>query len=286
MKKTHFLGRMSLALAMAGTLLTAPIAMAQQDPGFFVPPGGQRPQGQPARPPQGQPSAQRPPQGQPQPGQRPAGRTEAPAPLPPGQPPPAAVIGIVDIPEVQRVSAAFNQVREEIERRRTRLNDELQREQNGWREAQQALAGERAGLQAEVLRLRERELQDRITDSQRIFRNRSQAIEQAAQAALVEIEQALGTVIRLVAQSRNVNIMLPRPLVIMNEPAFDLTEEIAQQFNRNLPRVTIQAESDGRNPPTPPAAAAGARPAGAPAGAPAGGMPAATAPVTPRTPAR
>ena len=286
MKKTHFLGRVSLALAMAGTLLTAPIAMAQQDPGFFVPPGGQRPQGQPARPPQGQPSAQRPPQGQPQPGQRPAGRTEAPAPLPPGQPPPAAVIGIVDIPEVQRVSAAFNQVREEIERRRTRLNDELQREQNGWREAQQALAGERAGLQAEVLRLRERELQDRITDSQRIFRNRSQAIEQAAQAALVEIEQALGTVIRLVAQSRNVNIMLPRPLVIMNEPAFDLTEEIAQQFNRNLPRVTIQAESDGRNPPTPPAAAAGARPAGTPAAAPAGGPPAATAPVTPRTPAR
>jgi Skp family chaperone for outer membrane proteins len=177
-------------------------------------------------------------------------------------------------------------MREEIERRRTRLNDELQREQNGWREAQQALAGERAGLQAEVLRLRERELQDRITDSQRIFRNRSQAIEQAAQAALVEIEQALGTVIRLVAQSRNVNIMLPRPLVIMNEPAFDLTEEIAQQFNRNLPRVTIQAESDGRNPPAPPAAAAGARPAAAPPAAPAGGPPAATAPVTPRTPAR
>jgi hypothetical protein len=44
-----------------------------------------------------------------------------------------------------------------------------------------------------------------------------------------------------VAQSRSVNIMLPRPLVIMNEPAFDLTEEIAQQFNRSLPRVAIQA---------------------------------------------
>jgi Skp family chaperone for outer membrane proteins len=286
MMKTHFLGRVTLALAVVGPLFAAPIAMAQQDPGFFVPPGGQRPQGQPQRPPQGQPSAQRPPQGQPQPGQRPPGRTEAPTPLPPGQQPPAAVIGIVDIPEVQRVSAAFNQVREEIERRRTRLNDELQREQNGWREAQQALAGERAGLQAEVLRLRERELQDRITDSQRIFRNRSQAIEQAAQAALVEIEQGLGTVIRLVAQSRNVNIMLPRPLVIMNEPAFDLTEEIAQQFNRNLPRVTIQPESDGRNPPAPPAAAAGARPAAAPPAGPAGGPPAATAPVTPRTPAR
>ncbi len=291
MTKTHFLGRVSLALAVAAPILAAPMAMAQQDPGFFVP-GGQRPQGQQPqgqqqqqRPPQGQPSTQRPPQGQPQPGQRPASRTEAPAPLPPGQPPPAAVIGIVDIPEVQRVSAAFNQVREEIERRRTRLNDELQREQNGWRDAQQSLAGERAGLQAEVLRLRERELQDRITDSQRIFRNRSQAIEQAAQAALVEIEQALGNVIRQVAQSRSVNIMLPRPLVIMNEPAFDLTEEIAQQFNRSLPRVAIQAESDGRNPPAAPAAAGG-RPAGAPAGTPAGAPAGAPPAVTPRTPAR
>lgn len=269
---THFLGRAALVAAFAASALATPAAQVQQDPGFFIPggQGGARPQGQgqgqPPRPPQqGQPAqGQRP--GQPPAGQpRPPTRTEAPPPLPAGQPPPAAVIGIVDIPEVQRVSAAFNQVREEIERRRTRLNDDLQREQNGWRDAQQALAGERAGLQAEVLRLRERELQDRITDSQRIFRNRSQAIEQAAQVALVEIEGALGTVIRQVAQSRNVNLVLPRPLVIMNEPPFDLTEEIAQQFNRVLPRVTIPAESDGRNPPTPPAAPAGARPAAPPA---------------------
>ena len=265
----NFTARLVLALGLA----VAP-AMAQQDPGFFIPGGGARPPAaggaQPARPNQpNQPPAaqQRPTQGQGQPqGQpgRPAGRTEAPPPLPAGQQPPAAVIGIVDIPEVQRVSSAFNQVREEIERRRTRLNDDLQREQNTWRDQQQALAGERAGLQAEVLRLRERELQDRITDSQRIFRNRSQAIEQSAQAALVEIEQGLGTVIRQVAQSRSVNLVLPRPLVIMNEPPFDLTEEIAQQFNRVLPRVTIPAESDGRAQP-PAAANAPATPRAAPA---------------------
>jgi len=277
---THFLGRAALAAVVAASALVAPAALAQNDPGFFIPPGqgGARPPAQPPRPPQGQPAQGQPAQGQPgqrppAPGQpRPTARTEAPAPLPAGQPPPAAVIGIVDIPEVQRVSASFNQVREEVERRRTRLNDDLQREQNGWRDAQQALAGDRAGLQAEVLRLRERELQDRITDSQRIFRNRSQAIEQAAQVALVEIEGALGTVIRQVAQSRSVNLVLPRPLVIMNEPPFDLTEEIAQQFNRVLPRVTIPAESDGRTPSAPPAAAAGARPA--------------TPPAAPRPPAR
>ncbi len=265
---THYFARTATALALALPLFAAPAAIAQQDPGFFVP-GGQRPPSGSRQPPANPPrtAPPQPPSGAPA---RPGGRTEAPAPLPAGQPPPAAVIGIVDIPEVQRVSASFNQVREEIERRRTRLNDDLQREQNSWREAQQALAGERAGLQAEVLRLRERELQDRITDSQRIFRNRSQGIEQSAQAALVEIEGALGAVIRQVAESRSVNIVLPRPLVIMNQPPFDLTEEIAQQFNRVLPRVTIPAETDGRVAPTPAApAAAPARPrAAAPPAAP------------------
>jgi len=85
-------------------------------------------------------------------------------------------------------------------------------------------------------------LQDRITDSQRALRDRSGAIDQLAQTALREIEQALGIVIRQVASSRNVNLVLPRPLVIFNEPPFDLTEEVAAQLNRMIPHVTIPAE--------------------------------------------
>jgi Skp family chaperone for outer membrane proteins len=236
----HSWGRSFGAIAASAILLSSVAAWpasAQQQQEWFVPNQGQQ---RPAQAqPQQRPQQQRPQQQQ----QRPsATRTEAPPPLPAGQQPPAAVIGIVDVPEIQRVSTAFNQVREEIERRRQRLNDDLQREQNNWREQQQQLANQRASLPPEQLRQRERDLQDRITDSQRIFRERSRAIEQAAQGALVEIEQALGVVIRQVAASRNVNLVLPRPLVIFNEPPFDLTEEVSQQFNRMLRNVSMPAE--------------------------------------------
>ncbi len=245
-----------LALAAAPLLVPAP-AIAQAQPGqdWFVPgPGGQRPPGgapaagQPARPPAGQPAA----------------RPPAPA---AGQRPPAPIIAIVDIPEVQRLSAAFNQVREEIERRRGKLNEDLQREQARWREEQQALAAARATMAAEQLRQRERELQDRITDAQRIFRDRSRAIDQAAQVGLQQIEQALGAVIRQVASSRGVNVVLPRPLVIFNENGFDLTDEISAQMNRVLRTVTMLPEA---NAPVelPQGTAPGAAPA-APAPAPA-----------------
>lgn len=253
--------RVSTALTVSVFLLATVAggpALAQRDPGYFIPGQGQG-QGQGQQRP-----AQQPRQAQPQrpatpPAQRPA--AQAPAPLPPGESPPAAVIGIVDVPEIQRVSTAFNQVREEIESRRKRLNDDLQREQNTWREQQQQLANQRASLSAEVLRERERDLQDRITDSQRIFRERSRNIEQVAQQALVEIEQALGTVIRQVASSRKVNLVLPRPLVIFNDPPFDLTEEVAQQFNRVLRSVTMPAEAAASPAATTPAAERPATPA-------------------------
>jgi len=237
--------RASILTASAFLLsaVTAWPAAAQQQQEWFVPNQGQ--QQRPAQQHQQRPTAQqRPVQ------QRPAANrtTEAPPPLPPGQQPPAPVIGIVDVQEIQRVSTAFNQVREEIERRRQKLNDDLQREQNSWREQQQQLANQRSSLPPDQLRQKERDLQDRITDSQRIFRERSRAIEQAAQGALMEIEQALGSVIRQVAASRKVNMVLPRPLVIYNDPPFDLTEEVAQQFNKVLRNVTIPPETDSSQP--------------------------------------
>lgn len=239
------MGAVFLGLA-AGLGSTPAVAQQQQ---WFVPQQGQAPAQQQQRPPAQRPAAQP---------ARPAGTQQ-----------PTAVIGIVDIPEVQRVSTAFNQVREEIERRRNRLNEDLQREQTNWREAQQQLATQRAQLTPDQIRTRERELQERITDSQRIFRNRSQHIEVAAQQALVQIEESLANIVRQVAQARNVNLVLPRPLVIMNDPAFDLTEEVAQQFNRATREVQIPAESDGSSPP----AAPGAAPA-APATPPAAPRPA------------
>lgn len=228
--------RVSAAFAMAlmsSTLLASGVAVAQQQQEWFVPSQGQQ---QP-------PAQQRPVQ---RPAQAPAQRAVQPnpSPLPPGEPPPNAVIGIVDVPEVQRNSTAFNKVREEIEKRRQKLNDDLQREQTRWREEQQQLVNQRGSLSPEELRTKERDLQERVTDSQRIFRDRSRNIEQAAQQALQEIEQALAVVIRQVSASRKVNMVLPRAVVIYNDPPFDLTGEVSAQLNKVLKAVALAAEEN------------------------------------------
>ena len=181
--------------------------------------------------------------------------------LPKGPTPPAAVIGVLGVPEVMHASSAAQQVEKILGARREKLNQDAQKEQAGWRDLQQSLVNDRTKLSAEQIRSRERALQERITNAQRQFRERNKIIQDAAQYALAQIERTLIAVIRQVAESRGMNLVLHRAQVALNVNEFDITPQVAEQLNKILPAVTIPAE--GQEPPM----AANAAPAGAAASA-------------------
>jgi len=281
----------ALAAALVSSL-SVPASAQQQNQDYFIPgqskapPAGQaaKPAAKPAQrpapsspvqvaPPQiggvggagGTPDAQEPP---------PQLNVQLPPPpdlpaLPKGEAPPVAVIGVMGVPEVMRASIAAQQVEKVIGERRTKLNDDAQKEQAVWREMQQSLANDRAKLSAEQIRTRERELQERITNAQRQFRDRNRIIQEAAQYALAQIERTLIAVIRQVAEARGMNLVLHRAQVALNVNQFDITDEVAEQLNKILPTVVIPP--DGVSPASlaPPAKAPEAAAVPAPATAPA-----------------
>jgi Skp family chaperone for outer membrane proteins len=263
----------ALFVAVAGLLpamlLPATPARSQD---YFVPPQQQRPPASPARPAQAarpQPQPQRAPvQVAPQPlatvqddqQQPPPLQVQLPPPpdipaLPRGPSPPAAVVGVLGVPEIMRASTAAQQVEKTIGARREKLNEDAQKEQAAWRELQQALANDRGKLSAEQIHTREQELQNRITNAQREFRERGTIIQQAAQYGLAQIERALVGVIQKVAESRGMNLVLHRQQVALNVNEFDITDQVTEQINKILPSVIIPP--DGVSP----AAMAQAKPA-------------------------
>lgn len=226
------------ALLGAGLLLPASPVLAQNNPGFFIPPQAQAPGPAGPRPaarprPSPAPVVRQyvpPPPPSPVPNQV-AGPTpdEPPQqqiqlpplpelpPLPRGAAPPAAVIGVLGIPEIMRASTAAQQVEKIINERREKLNVDAQKEQAIWRDMQQALANQRGSLNPEQVRAKERELQDRITNAQRVFRERNRIIQEAGQYGLAQIERALIQVIRQVAESRGMNLVLHRAQVALKD---------------------------------------------------------------------
>lgn len=270
---------LSTSFTAAVLCLAVPVAASAQD--WFVPPGGQagraapppvpravaRPQPRP-QPIQAQPIAPIGPapelQEEPQQNQ-PDLQVQLPPPpdlppIPKGVAPPTAVIGVLGVPEVMRASTAAQQVERVIGERRAKFAEEVQKEQASWRELQQSFVQQRGSLSPEQVRTRERELQERITTAQRKFRDRDRIMQEAARYALAQIERTMVSVIRQVAESRGMNLVLHRTQVALNINEFDVTDAVAQQLNKILPSVIILPE--GVEPPT--VKAASAAPPGAP----------------------
>jgi len=237
------------AAALAAASLIPAGAHAQQGPGWFVPPQQQqqhpaaRPAA-PARPAPPQPSGPGPEAGQAPP--PPINVPLPPAPTVPdlakGEAPPAPVMGVLGVPEVMRASTAAQAVEKIIGERRQKLNEDAQKEQASWRDAQQQIASQRSKLSADQLREKEKALQDRIAKAQQTFRERNGLIQEDAQFALAQIERTLVQVIRKVAESRGMNLVLHRAQVALNTAPFDITQQVTDDLNKVLPSVEVPPE--------------------------------------------
>jgi Skp family chaperone for outer membrane proteins len=179
--------------------------------------------------------------------------------LPPiskGAAPPVAAIGVIGVPEVMRASLAAQTVDKVIGQRREKLNEDAQKEQAAWRDIQQQLAAQASAMSPEQKRAKEAELQARIANAQKQFRDRARIIQEAAQYAVSQIERALVAVIRQVADAHSMNLVLHRSQVALNVSAFDITDDVTGQLNKVLSSVVVPPDGVSvADMPAPPAAA-------------------------------
>ncbi|GAC87292.1 hypothetical protein NBRC3257_2104 [Gluconobacter thailandicus NBRC 3257] len=197
-------------------------------------------------------------------------------------PPPAAVIGVINVQAVMQMSSAAQEIQQVLGARRDKLAQAVQREEGAWRGEQQKLQSEARTLTADQIQLRERHLQERRAKDQRDFGNQARIIQEAAQVGFQQIERELeqgNGIIAAVAGAHNMNLVLHAEQVVLHVGEQDITEEVANQLNKTLPHVFIpddgvdpeQLAKSGKMPTTADEqrAAQGPEQAAAPAAAPA-----------------
>ena len=195
-------------------------------------------------------------------------------PVPKGQATPAAIVGILSVPDVLRVSTAYQTAYKELNVRGQKLNEDAQKEQVALRDLGQSFAAERARLSPEQIRSKEREIQERATEAQRRFGERNRIIQEAGQYVMMQINRTMEQVAQQVALSRGINLVLNRAQILGTTADFDLTPAVAEVLNKALPSVIVPP--DGISP------LAMAAPAGA-SGAAAAASETAAVPPTPPT---
>ena len=180
-------------------------------------------------------------------------------PLPKGPTPPAAIVGVLSLADVVRASSAFQQADKEFVARRQKLNEDAQKEQQTLNTQNQSLANDRPKLTPEQIRMREKDLQDRITESRRVFGERNRVIQEASQYVMAQIDRAIELVTQQVAISRGINVVLNRAQILGATPEFDMTPAVVEDLNKILTKVIIPP--DGVSPMNMKEPAAGGPPA-------------------------
>jgi Skp family chaperone for outer membrane proteins len=160
-------------------------------------------------------------------------------PLPKGPTPPAAIVGVLSVADVMRASTAFQQADKEFVARRQKLNEDAQKEQVALRDLGAGLANDRGKLTPEQIRTREKDLQDRIAESRRVFGERNRVIQEASQYVMAQIDRATEMVTQQVAISRGINLVLNRAQILGTVNEFDLTPVVVEDLNKVLAAVTI-----------------------------------------------
>lgn len=184
-------------------------------------------------------------------------------PVPKGPATPAAIIGILSVPDVLRVSTAYQSAYKELNLRGQKLNEDAQKEQGALRDLGQAFASERAKLSPEQIRAKEREIQERATEAQRRFGERNRILQEAGQYVMMQVNRTMEQVAQQVALSRGINLVLNRAQILGTTADFDLTPSVAEVLNKALPSVVVppdgvsplamngnSADSSSKPPPT------------------------------------
>jgi Skp family chaperone for outer membrane proteins len=231
------------------------MAQAQSNPGYFIPPQPAAPRATSAsRPRTARPV---PVAAAPLPDPEPMAEQEQQQPMPPlptppvpvlpalpkGAPPPQVIVGVLGVPDVMRQSNAAQIIQRIIGARKEKLRVDVERDQAAWRELERQLQADAPKLSPEQGRARERALRDRVNNDRKQLQDRNRIISEAGQVALNQIESTLVAVIRQVAESRGMNVVLHRSQVALNMPEFDITDEVVTQLNKLMPTVQIPAES-------------------------------------------
>jgi outer membrane protein len=184
--------------------------------------------------------AQAPPAKAPPPGRAPA---PSPAPAPAPAPPlPAAQnisVMVVDVQALLQNSKAAKMVRSQMEAKRNEYTKEISRAEETLRAERDALQRQQASLSPDALNKKAREFQQKVNDLDRDVQSKRAALEKSNNDALTKIQQAMLKIIADIARQRRANLVLQRTDLVLFDQNFDVTDEVMQKLDEEMPVLTV-----------------------------------------------
>lgn len=168
------------------------------------------------------------------------------APAKPPAPPPATPVAgpslsvlVVDVQALLQNSKAAKMVHAQIEAKRAEYAKEIQHQEELLRQERDTLQRQSSTLSAAAFNQKGREFQAKVNDLDRSVQSKRQALEKSNAEALGKIQQSMLKIITQIAKQRKANLVFQRGELVLFDQQFDVTDEVLQKLDEQLPTLTV-----------------------------------------------
>jgi Skp family chaperone for outer membrane proteins len=161
-------------------------------------------------------------------------------------------VAVIDVLRLQRESAASKSIKAQIEKQFAVHQQEITKQENELRSAEQELNRQRTLVSPEAFAERRRQFEQKFANLQRDVQNRKREMDKSQVAAQRIMEQAVAEIVEQLVTERKLTLVLGKNTTIYASPDFEITDEVLKRLNAKLPSVKVPPPG----PATPPAAAA------------------------------
>jgi len=146
---------------------------------------------------------------------------------------------VVDVQALLKNSKAAKMVRGQIEQKRNEYTKEISHQEETLRAERDALQRQQATLSPDALNQKGRDFQQKVNDLERNVQGKRQALEKSNGEALSKIQEEMLKIIADIAKQRKSNLVFQRADLVLFDQAFDVTDEVLQKLDEQMPALTV-----------------------------------------------
>jgi Skp family chaperone for outer membrane proteins len=151
-------------------------------------------------------------------------------------------IAILDFSKVMSMSIAAKNIEEQLEIYRNDYKDQFSELERQLYDTEKKLALESQTLNNEEIRQKKLDFEQEILSSRNLVQAKRRALEQAANKAIEELKNNVYSIVSVIAEEKDLNLVLSKQNVILARDKLDITEIVIKRLNSTVKDIQIDFE--------------------------------------------
>lgn len=148
-------------------------------------------------------------------------------------------VAVLDVSVILRDALAVKGIQEQINKYGTKFEEEIEKQRDEIRNANQELARQRTILSPDAFAEKRRQFEQRVVEVQQLVQQRQRELDTSRNDAMTKVNDAYIKIVSQIASDRKLAVILRKDQTAFSSRALDVTDEILSLLNKQLPKVAV-----------------------------------------------